>query len=60
VGLKAGFDAEARGKIQGRIKEFVGPRHFSSLGSFEDSKSTVGTIVYSRLYVLMKGDGMNG
>jgi hypothetical protein len=31
------------------IKGFVGLRHFSSLGPFEDSKSIVGTTVYSRL-----------
>jgi hypothetical protein len=45
---------------QGRIKEFVGPRHFKSLGPFWDSKSTVGTTVYSRLSGLKKGDGMHG
>jgi hypothetical protein len=30
---------------KGRIKGFVGPRHFSSLGPFGDSKSIVGTTV---------------
>jgi hypothetical protein len=41
---------------QGRIKGFVGPRHFSSPGSFGDSKSIVGTTVYCRLSGLMEGD----
>jgi hypothetical protein len=31
---------------QGRIKVFVGLRHLSSLGPFEDSKSIVETTVY--------------
>jgi hypothetical protein len=34
---------------------FVGPRHFSSLGPFGDSKSIVATAVYSRLSGLMEG-----
>jgi hypothetical protein len=33
----------------------LGPRHVSSLGPFGDSKSTVGTTVYSRLSGLMRG-----
>jgi hypothetical protein len=44
---------------QGRIKGFIGPRHFSSLGPFGDSKSIVGTTVYSQLSGLMKGEGMH-
>jgi hypothetical protein len=42
---------------QGRIKGFVGPRHFSSLGCFGDSRSIFGTTVYSRLSGLMEGEG---
>jgi hypothetical protein len=48
---------------QGWIKGFVGPRYFSSLsslGHFGDSKSTVGTTVYSRLSGVMEGEGMRG
>jgi hypothetical protein len=41
--------------MQGRVKGFVGPRHFSSLGPFGDSRSTVGT-VYPRLSGLMEGN----
>jgi hypothetical protein len=44
---------------QGRIKGFVGPRHFSSLGPFGDSKTIVGTTLYSRLSGLMKGKRMH-
>jgi hypothetical protein len=44
---------------QGRIKGFVGTRHFSSLSPFGDSKSIVGTTVYSRLAGLMEGEGMH-
>jgi hypothetical protein len=44
---------------QGRIKGFVGHRHFSSLGRFGDSRSIVGTTVYSRLSGLMEGEGMH-
>jgi hypothetical protein len=29
--------------MQGRIKEIVGPRHFSSVGPFGDSKIIVGS-----------------
>jgi hypothetical protein len=36
-------------RSQGRIKGFVSPTHFSSLGPFGDSISIVGTMVYSRL-----------
>jgi hypothetical protein len=42
---------------QGRIKGFVGPRHFSSLSPLGDSKSIVGTTVYCRLSGLMEGGG---
>jgi hypothetical protein len=45
---------------RGRIKGFVGPRQFTSLGPFGDSKSIVGTTVYSRLSGLMEGEGMHG
>jgi hypothetical protein len=45
---------------QGRIKRFVGPRHFSSLGPFGDSTGIVETTVYSRLSGLMEGEGMHG
>jgi hypothetical protein len=38
----------------------VGLRHFSSLDPFGESKSVVGTIVYSRLSGLMEGEGMRG
>jgi hypothetical protein len=40
---------------QGRIKGFVDPRHFSSLDPFGNSKSIVGTTVYSRLSGLREG-----
>jgi hypothetical protein len=46
--------------MQGRIKGFVGPKHFPLLGPFEDSKIIVGTIVYSRLSGLMEGEGIHG
>jgi hypothetical protein len=49
---------EGEGSGQGQIKVFVGPRHFSSLGPFEDSRSIVGTTVYSRLSGLMEWEGM--
>jgi len=39
--------------LQGRIKGFVGPGHYLSLGPFGDSKS-IGTTAYSRLSVLME------
>jgi hypothetical protein len=45
---------------QGRIMRFVGLRHFSSLGPFGDSKSIVGTTVYSRLSGLIEGERMHG
>jgi hypothetical protein len=45
---------------KGRIKGFVGPRHFSSLRPFGDSKSVVGTTVYSRLSGLIEGERMHG
>jgi hypothetical protein len=45
---------------QGRIKGFVGRRHFSSLGTFVDLTSSVGTRVYSRLSGLMEVEGMHG
>jgi hypothetical protein len=45
-------------QVQGRIKGFVGPTHFSSLGPFGDSTSIVGTTVYSRLSGLMEGEEM--
>jgi hypothetical protein len=35
----------------------VGPRHFSSLGPFGDSKSIVLTRVYCRLSGIMEGGG---
>jgi hypothetical protein len=44
---------------QGQIKVFVGPSHFSSLGPFGDSTSIAATTVYSRLFGLMKGEGMH-
>jgi hypothetical protein len=44
---------------QGRIKGFVGPRHFLSLGPFGDSKSIVGTTVYSRLSEPMGGEELH-
>jgi hypothetical protein len=44
---------------QARIKGFVGPWNFSSLGPFGDSRSIVGTTVYSRLSGLMEGEGMH-
>jgi hypothetical protein len=44
-------------QIQDRIKGFLGSRHFSSLGPLEDTKSNVGTTVYSRLPGLMEGEG---
>jgi hypothetical protein len=46
--------------IHGRIKGFVGPRHFSSLGPFGDSTSIVGNRAYSRLSGSMEGEGMHG
>jgi hypothetical protein len=42
---------------QGRIKGFVGPRHFSSEGPFENWKSIAATTLYSRLSGLMEGGG---
>jgi hypothetical protein len=42
---------------QGRTEEFVGPRPFSSIGPFGDSKCTVGNTVYSGLSGLMEGVG---
>jgi hypothetical protein len=42
---------------QGRIKSFVSPRHFSSLGRLGNSKSIVVTTVYCRLSGLMEGGG---
>jgi hypothetical protein len=45
--------------FQGRIKAFVGPRHFLPLGLFGDSRSIVGNTVYSRLSGLMEGEGMH-
>jgi hypothetical protein len=45
---------EESSPCQGRIKRFVGPRHISLLGPFEDSKS-IGATVYSRLSGLMEG-----
>jgi hypothetical protein len=45
------------GLSQGRIKGFVGPKHFSSLDPFGESRSIVGTIVYSRLSWLTEGEG---
>jgi hypothetical protein len=45
---------------QDRIKGFVGPRHFLSLGPFGDSKSIVGAKVYSRLSGLIEGEEMHG
>jgi hypothetical protein len=45
--------------VQGRIKGFVDPRHFSSLGPFGDSRNIVGATVYSRLSGLMEGKGMH-
>jgi hypothetical protein len=49
-----------RRTAQGRIKVLLGPRHFSLLSRFGDSKSIVGTIVYSQLSGLMEGEGMHG
>jgi hypothetical protein len=46
--------------VQGRIKGFVGPTHFSSLGPLGESKSIVGTTVYCRLSGLMEGEVMYG
>jgi hypothetical protein len=40
---------------QGRIKGFVGPRHFSSLGPLGYSRSIAGTTVYSGLSGLIEG-----
>jgi hypothetical protein len=45
---------------QGRIKGFLGSRHFSSLGPLGDSKIIVGTTVYCRLSGLMEGKGTHG
>jgi hypothetical protein len=42
----------------GRIKGFVGHRHFSSLGTSGYLTSSVGTSVYSRLSGLMEAEGM--
>jgi hypothetical protein len=53
------LDADLLPIAQGRIKGFVGPRHFSSLDPFGDSKSIVLTTAYSRLSGLM-GRGMHG
>jgi hypothetical protein len=47
-------------RLENRIKEFVGPRHFSLLGPFGDSKFIVGTSVYSRLSGLVEGVGLHG
>jgi hypothetical protein len=49
----------AQDRVQGRIKGFIFPRHFSSLGPFGDSRSIVGTTEYSRLSGLMEGEGMH-
>jgi hypothetical protein len=46
--------------FQGRIKSFLGPMHFSSLGPLGDSKRIVATKVYSRLSGLMEAEGMHG
>jgi hypothetical protein len=45
---------------QGRVKGFLGIRHFSSLGPLGDSKSIVGTKVYSRLSRIMEAEWMHG
>jgi hypothetical protein len=47
-------------RCQGRIKGFLGPRHFSPLGPVGDSKSIVGTKAYSWLSMLMEVEGMHG
>jgi hypothetical protein len=44
---------------QGRIKGFVGPRHFSSLGPFGDTRNIFETTVYSLLSGLMEEVGMH-
>jgi hypothetical protein len=44
------FSRESESSVwQTWIKEFVGPRNFSSLDPFGESRSIVGTTVYSRL-----------
>jgi hypothetical protein len=64
--VRSGCGAETSGRTQkihvpcmrqGQIKEFLGPRHFLSLGPFGDSKSIFGTTVYSQLSGLMEGGG---
>jgi hypothetical protein len=47
-------------RYQGRIKGFVGPRHFSSISPFGDSASTVEATVCSRLSGLIEAEGMHG
>jgi hypothetical protein len=49
---------DTSGKIQGRIKGFAGPWHFSSEGPFGNWKSIVATTVYSRLSGVME-DGVD-
>jgi hypothetical protein len=51
------MNTKARDQV--RIKAFIGPMHFSSLGPFGDSRSIVGTTVYSRLSGPMEGKGMH-
>jgi hypothetical protein len=51
----SGHRVEEKSFAQVRIKGFVGPRHFSSLDPFGDSKTVVGTTVYSRLFGQMEG-----
>jgi hypothetical protein len=57
------YERKLRGKkwtsCQGRIKGFVGHRHFSSEGPFGNWKSIVATTVYSQLSGLMEGQGMH-
>jgi hypothetical protein len=53
-------NSAAGGACQGRIKGFVGHRHFTSPGPFGDSTSIVETTEYSRLSGLMEEDGMHG
>jgi hypothetical protein len=60
VGLTESSGGLVKSFHQGRIKGFVGPRHFSSLGRFGDSTNIVGTTAYSRLSGLMEGEGMHG
>jgi hypothetical protein len=45
---------------QGQIKGLIGLRHFPSLGPFGDSKSIVGTNVYSGLSRLMEKEQIHG